>query len=97
MTYFLKCDEPVYYRTDYIWTEGGLEPDEAYVGGAEGLDGMEKFYWITSTERDKVLRIPDIMTGEKVLQKLSENQDYKFEDVVEEEDYPEIQEKRPPQ
>lgn len=90
MVYSLMAEEPVWYRSEWVAEDKeekdkGLRMREENGSTTDAVEDMRGYYWIVSTEREEFLAVPDFMTGEEVLMKLS-NTDSSFEEIVEEDD-----------
>jgi exonuclease VII large subunit len=65
--YSLECDEPHYVRSTY---NEEMEQLSRSIDTGDVLDACERFYWITSDDREEVLAVDDFMHGEKVITRL---------------------------
>lgn len=91
MTYKLKGDEQYWVET--TWNE---EMETLRRDITDIADDKVGYFWITSTERYKVLKVSDFIQGETVITDLNEGRIESFEEAEEEYEYAEIQEDRPP-
>lgn len=92
--YRLQCDEPHYVRSTY---NEEMEQTERSIDTADGLEACEKYYWITSTEREDVLAVDDFMQGEKVITGLEHGTYDSLEEAHEDNPHTtKIQEDKPP-
>lgn len=85
--YKFKSEEPVWYRSDWIVEkddEGEAVMNEENGEVVDSYDHVDRYYWITSEERDDVLVVPSFMDGEEALMELETTQKM-FEDFVKEE------------
>ena len=92
--YYLKADEPVYYETE--WGVKKREEDDKLIMSEtsagrvlDPVEGMRGFYWVESPDRDDVLAVPDFMTGEECLLRLSSGEET-FESLEDEQKYVKI-------
>lgn len=92
MTYFLHCDEPHWVET--VW-DSSMETNDREI--TDIMDDQISYYWITSDEREEVLKVMDFVQGEEVVKALAEGDLEDFEDAVENYEYTEIRDERPPQ
>lgn len=92
--YRLECDEPFYVRTTF---NEEMEQENREIDSSDGLQHDKHYYWITSTERDDVLKVDSFMDGEDIIQKLRDREYKNFEEAQEDNEHiSEIQGTRPP-
>lgn len=93
--YKLKADEPVFQTT--IYNEDMEIVDRGRETG-EGLMSIPCYYWIESNERDVILKLPNFVVAEEVMDGLTTGEYDSFEEAVadREAENLEIQDDRPP-
>lgn len=94
--YTLEADEPMYVRTSF---NEKIETENQRIDSGDGLEYDQHYYWITSTDRDEVLKVDNFMEAEQIIKLLADGTFESFEEVTEDEEYEvvtEIRSERPP-
>lgn len=95
MTYKLHVDNK-------MWVEGVYNEEMEKLRSDVGsiVDDHAGFYWITSTEREEILKVGNFIDGEDIITELNseaEDEVDNFEEAVDKYNHTEIQDERPPQ
>jgi len=92
MTYKLHTDNPYWVKATF---NEEMEKLKQEVGDI--YEDQVGYYWITSTEREELLKVADFIDGEDIITELTSDEGVNtFEEAVEKYQYAEIQEERPP-
>lgn len=97
--YELVCEEPFWTKTRFNVQDSPREGSGKQIVAKEEspetidiVEGMRKWYWIESTGREEVLKVPNFIDGERIVMELSQSSK-DFEDFVESDNAVEIVEK----
>jgi len=97
--YDLVCEEPFWTKTRFNVRDSPREDSDKQIVAKEDspetidlVEGMRRWYWIESTDREEVLKVPDFTEGERIVMELSQSSKG-FEDFVESDNAVEIVEK----
>lgn len=88
-----------FHSDEKVWQVSVFDEEMTLQNGGETTDMVEDaegYYWITSTERDEVLKVSDFAQGEEIVKKLGNGDLNSFEEATGKHEYTEIRDVRPP-
>lgn len=88
-----------FHADEQVWQETVFDEEMDCINGGRTtdiVDNSEGYFWITSTDRDEVLKVMDFPQGEDIITDLREGNLDSFEEVTGSYEYTEIMEERPP-
>jgi len=88
-----------FHSVEKVWQKTVYDEEMEVTDGVttDFVDDEVGYYWITSEDRDDVLKVMDFCQGEDIITELKEGNLEDFEDAVENYEYTEIRKNRPPQ